>query len=249
MGRMGREFDGGYAGYICVPCKSAGYPERLCREVGMGSPWRYAEMLQTAYGSLFKALKLKEGDELLVRAGTLSVGLEAAASARNHGVAVTGTTRKADEATAEIMRGSGMSEMIADSGGIPKSCGKCGPMEQTRFLELIGTTTLEDSLLCAKEGRVVCMSGIVGDKWTWGKWNSIKGNPPGSYLTAYNGGLNNFIQTPSTELVKQIMKGNLTLQIGKVLRVDEIVEAHALIELNQAKGKIMVLTYHHTWHK
>jgi hypothetical protein len=33
-------------------------------------------------------------------------------------------------------------------------------------LELIETTTILDSLLCAKECGSVCMTGAVGDKWT-----------------------------------------------------------------------------------
>jgi NADPH:quinone reductase-like Zn-dependent oxidoreductase len=40
------------------------------------------EMLQTAWGSLFKALPLVKGDILLVRRGTASVGLAAAAIAK-----------------------------------------------------------------------------------------------------------------------------------------------------------------------
>jgi NADPH:quinone reductase-like Zn-dependent oxidoreductase len=200
------------------------------------------ETLQTAYGLLFKALKLEEGDKLLVRGGTSSVGLAAAAIPHNHGVAVAGTTRKADEATAEIMRRSGMSEIIADGGGIGEELREVWPNGAEKVLELIGTTILEDSHLCAREGGVACMLGIVGSRWTRDKWNSIKGSPSGLYLTAYSCGLNDFIQTPLTELAKQIINGNLTLQIGKIHRVDETVEAHALIELSQAKREMVVLT-------
>jgi len=42
-------------------------------------------MLQTAWGSLFKSLRLGEGEILLIRGGAMSVGLAAAAIAKKHG--------------------------------------------------------------------------------------------------------------------------------------------------------------------
>ncbi len=32
-----------------------------------------------------------------------------------------------------------------------------------KVLELIGTTTLKNSLQCANEGGIVCMTGVVGN--------------------------------------------------------------------------------------
>ncbi|MCJ1386658.1 hypothetical protein MMC17_009784 [Xylographa soralifera] len=79
MGRMGRIFDAGYAEYTCVP---AAQVKRIATRV----PWEVLgvlpELLQTAWGSLSTALQLHPDDHLLIRGGTTSVGLAAAALAK-----------------------------------------------------------------------------------------------------------------------------------------------------------------------
>ena len=47
---------------------------------------------------------------------------------------------------------------------------------------------------------------------------------------------------PLQELVDQIAAGTLHIQIGKTFHLNEIVEAHRLMEENKAGGKIVVLT-------
>jgi len=158
MAGMGRDFDGGYAEYTCPKAKNTQLLETDLDWTVIGA---VPEMLQTAYGSLFKSLKLQPTDRLLVRGGTTSVGLAAAAIARNHGCFVAGTTRKSDQASAELMRKSGVQQVIIDDGNIAK---KVKDNKFTKVLELIGTTTLWDSLRCVVEGGIVCMTGIVGER-------------------------------------------------------------------------------------
>jgi hypothetical protein len=47
---------------------------------------------------------------------------------------------------------------------------------------------------------------------------------------------------PLEKLVREVVHGTLTIQIGKVSHMDEIVEAHRPQEQNTAGGKIVVLT-------
>lgn len=50
------------------------------------------------------------------------------------------------------------------------------------------------------------------------------------------------MQTPLEELAQQIAANKLHVQVGKVFRLDNIVEAHRCMDDNQAGGKIVVLT-------
>ncbi|MEX3689609.1 zinc-binding alcohol dehydrogenase family protein [Paraburkholderia sp. BR14263] len=236
MGGLGREFDGSYAEYTCVPA-------RQVQKLVTGLPWEtlgaMPEMLQTAWGSLFKALALQERDRLLVRGGTTSVGLAAAAIAKAHGAFVISTTRNPQKGDA--LRANGADRVVIDSGTIAQEIGEVSPGGVDKVLELIGTTTLKDSLRCAKQGGVVCMTGIVGNQWSFDTFSPMEVIPSTVKLTIYDGGVDEFMATPYDELLAQVKAGTLRVPVGKVFRLDEIVEAHRCMEENKAGGKIVVL--------
>ena len=48
--------------------------------------------------------------------------------------------------------------------------------------------------------------------------------------------------TPLQALADDIAAGKLRLNIGKVFQLDDIVEAHRVMDANTAGGKIVVLT-------
>jgi len=237
MGGMGRLFDGGYAENTCVPAKQV---QALKTKLAWDVLGAIPEMFQTAWGSLFISLNLQPGETLLVRGGTTSVGLAAAAIAKNHGAKVVATTRS--PSSKEMLHDNGADLVLIDDGHIAPKLREHMPSGVNRVLELVGTTTLADSLQCAAKGGSVCMTGMVGNKWTIDDFSPMGAIPTAVNLTTYSGGVDEFMRMPLQELVTQVEKGTLTPKIGKVFRIDQIVEAHRCMEENRAGGKIVVLT-------
>jgi len=194
------------------------------------------EMLQV---SLFKALKLQKGEVLLIRGGTTSVGLATAAIAKKFGANVISTSRRTD--SEHLLLSSGADKMVLDTGTIAKTIREMYPEGVHKVLELVGTTTLLDSLQCAREGGAVCMTGMVGNKWSFDEFSPMDAIPSTVNLTIYDGGNGEFMETPYTELLGQISTGEMIVQVGKTFTLDEIVEAHRTMEENRARGKIVVV--------
>lgn len=237
MGGMGRSFDGSYAEHTVVPATQI-------RSFRTSLPWStlgaLPEMLQTAWGAIFRCLRLAPGQKLLIRGGTTSVGLAAIAIARERGAEVGATSRSAEAES--VVKAAGATHFFMDDGAIAAKVRGVWSCGADKVLELVGTTTLVDSLQATKELGIVCMAGMVGNQWALPQFAPMEVIPTGVSLTTYSGGVADLMAMPLQELVDQVEAGMLSMRLGHVFLLDQVALAHAAMEQTSARGKIVVLT-------
>ena len=153
---------------------------------------------------------------------------------------VTATTRRADREA--LLTDNGADHVFIDSGEIAGDVRRVFPSGVDKVLELVGTTTLLDSLQCAARFGSVCMTGMVGNAWEFDRFAPMGAIPSTVNLTTYAGESTDFMATPMQMVVSEVEAGRMTPKIGRVFQLDDIVEAHRCMEDNAAGGKIVVLT-------
>jgi NADPH:quinone reductase-like Zn-dependent oxidoreductase len=237
MGGMGRQFDGGYAQYCLLPVTQV-------MPITTHLPWdqlaAIPETYLTAWGCLVDAIGLKRGDSLLVRGGTSSVGMAAVALGKSLGCTVVATTR--NPAKSDALKSVGAQHVLIDEGVIAPEAKRTLVSGATGVLELIGTGTLLDSLQCAAPGGVVCFAGMLGGQWSLERFEPMPAIPSTVKLTVYTTHIVTAANSTAAlqRLIQDVEAGRLPLNLDRVFRFDQIVEAHRYMEDNRATGKLVV---------
>jgi NADPH:quinone reductase-like Zn-dependent oxidoreductase len=74
------------------------------------------------------------------------------------------------------------------------------------------------------------------------EFGPMDGVPASVCLKIHDRGPEDFTRTPLDELVERVAQGSLRVQIGRVFKLDDIVEARRWMGGNRAGGKIVLLT-------
>jgi len=237
MGGMGRSFDGAYAEYTIVPVHQV-----IPFETTL--PWHVVgalpEMLQTAYGSLTKGLDLQPGQSLLIRGGTSTVGLSAAAIAKEMGAVVISTTRRPDRI--ELLRAIGVDHPLVDDGTIAEAVRQVLANGVDAALELVGGKTLPDTLKATRIHGTVCFTGALSDDWTIPDFSPLYHIPFGVRLTSYGGRATDLPAEVFNRQLRAIADGRLKVSIAKVYHgLEQVGDAQADLDAATTPGKHVVV--------
>jgi NADPH:quinone reductase len=234
MGGMGRAFDGGYAEYVVVPrAQIVPFTSDLPWDVIGSVP----ETLQTAYGALTVGLDLRPGATVLIRGGTSALGYATAALARDLGATVLATTRRPGR-LAEL----DADHAILDDGQVAERVREIVPDGVDAALELVGTTTLPDTLRATRVHGTVCFAGMLANEWIVKDFYPIGYLPSGVRLTSYSGDASNLPAEVLQRTLDRLADGSLRLGPITTYSLERIADAHRDIEMNRISGKAVGIT-------
>ncbi len=174
-------------------------------------PWEVLgglpEMVQTAYGSFTTGLDLKPGQSVLIRGGTCSVGLAAAALATWHGATVLSTTRRADRLA--LLHEHGVDHPLLDTGEVAPAVRELYPDGVDAALDRVGTPTLPDTLRAVRVHGTACFSGNLSNQWTVRDFSPNEYLPKGVRLAGHFGAAADLTREAFQELLDAVAVARL----------------------------------------
>jgi NADPH:quinone reductase-like Zn-dependent oxidoreductase len=130
--------------------------------------------------------------------------------------------------------------VLVDDGSIADQARAIYPNGFDRILELVGATTLLDSLRTARRGGIVCMTGILGGVWVLPEFSPMADVPTGVKLTSYAGESSDITPAQLQDYVSLVESGELKPKLGPNFPFEKLRDAHTTMDENMASGKIVM---------
>jgi NADPH:quinone reductase-like Zn-dependent oxidoreductase len=239
MGGLGRTVNGSYAQYTRVRTANVA-------TINDHLPWAQLaalpETYATAWTCLFRNLQLEAGQLILIRGATSSFGRAAVKLAVAAGARVIGTTRNPEHFGSLTAMGVQRAEREG-----PELVSRLPETKAVdAVLDLVGNSTILDSLDLLRRGGRACLAGWLGGLAPIPDFNPLARMASGVYLTFFGSfvfGTPGFplSDVPLAEIARRVRDGQLEAAPAHVFSFEDIQEAHRLMESGEAGGKMVVV--------
>jgi NADPH:quinone reductase len=240
VGGMGRGINGSYAELVRVPRTNvAAIDTGLSWEDLAAIPESYA----TAWSSLIGVLALAKGETVAIRGATSALGQAAVNIAAQLGARVVATTRSAGRAA--MLEGLGARDVLVESAELSRRVRERRPDGIDAVLDIVGNTTILDSLAMLRRGGHACLVGFLGGGGPL-TLEPVFQIPSGTQLSVFASALVTgtpafpLSEIPFQAIVDRVADGTYKAKPAQVFRFDQIQAAHRLMETNGAGGKLVV---------
>lgn len=239
MGGLGRTINGSYAEFTRAPVSNVALIESSL-------PWAelaaIPETYATAWTCLFRNLELAKGQSLLIRGATSSFGQAAVNLAVNAGARVIATTRSRERFA--MLQELGVERCELEGPDLSKRLAETKQLDAV--LDLVGNSTIVDSLTLLRRGGKACLAGWLGGLDPIRDFNPLLQMASGVYLTFFGSfvfGTPGFplSDVPLQDIAEQVAAGRLKAKPSRIFGFEEIREAHRVMEANEAAGKMVVV--------
>ena len=114
------------------------------------------------------------------------------------------------------------------------------------MLDLVGNSTILDSLAMLRRGGRACLAGWLGGLAPIADFNPLLQMASGIYLTFFG----SFVfghpgfplsDVPLPKIAADVEQGRYQAKPARVFRFEDIQEAHRVMESNEVKGKMVVV--------
>ena len=241
MGGLGRSRSGSYAELVSVP-------EGNVVPIRTALDWHrlaaLPETFATAWSCLHDNLALHRGDVLLIRGATSALGQAATQLAALAGAHVIATLRHADREP--LVRRLGATQTVLEGPALEAAMREIAPAGVDAVLDIVGTTTVLQSLRLTRRGGRVCLAGFLGGAEPIAALDPLQHLPSGRHLSffasAFVYGTPEYPLTdiPFQRLVDWAEAGRLQLAPARVFGFADIREAHRALDGEAGGGKMVV---------